>query len=227
MNKSGYSFLILLLFLSSGLFGQNKNTEYIDLDLWTEVTETLPTVNNEKPSYLSDNKIYHRILEDALWIISGMIYGYDISYTPLDLSRKVTENMEVTPIASIIWGDEKLKIIDTWVKNGKFNMQVRYIPNEAQIVRIKLWESNIYPDSSGTGVKSIFSGYQGRVESIKTGIKEALRNYFRIRYTNKPREIDCKILIKNPPYTILDAGGYRSKVTIIIKLIKLLPYSYY
>ncbi len=227
MNKSGYSFLILLLFLSSGLFGQNGNTDYIDLDLWTEVTETLPTVNNENPSYLTDNEIYHRTLEDALWIISGMVYGYEINYTPLDLSRKVAENLEVTPLASIAWGDEKLKIIDTWVKNGKFNMQVRYIPNEAQIVRMKLWASNIYPDSSGTGVESIFSGYEGRVESIKTGIKEALRNYFRIRYANKPREIDCKVLIKNPPYTILNAGGYRSKVTIIIKLIKLLPYSYY
>jgi len=227
MNKSGYSFLILLLFLSSGLFGQNGNTDYIDLDLWTEVTETLPTVNNEKPSYLTDNEIYHRTLEDALWIISGMIYGYEVNYTPIDLSRKVAENLEVNPIASIAWGDDKLKIIDTWVKNGKFNMQVRYFPNEAQTVRMKLWTSNIYPNSSGTGVESIFSGYRGRVESIKTGIKEALRNFFRLRYANKPREINCKVLIKNPPYTTLNAGGYRSRVTITIKLINLLPYSYY
>ncbi len=203
------------------------SNDYIDLDLWTEVTETLPTVNNDNPSYLTDNEIYHRTLEDALWIISGMLYGYTVSYTPLDLSRKVIENLEITPFASIPWGDNKLKIVDTWVKNGKFNMQVRYFPNEAQTVRIKLWTSNIYPNATGTGVESIFSGYKGRVESIKTGIKEALRNYFRIRYPNKPREINCKVLIKNPPYTTMDAGGYRSKVTIIIKLSEIIPYSYY
>ncbi len=227
MNKSGYLFLVLLIFLSSEIFGQEVSNNYIDLDLWTEVTETLPTVNNNNPSYLTDNKIYHRTLEDALWIISGMLYGYTVSYTPLDLSRKVNENLEITPFASIPWGDNKLKIVDTWVKNGKFNMQVRYFPNEAQTVRIKLWTSNIYPNATGTGVESIFSGYKGRVKSIKTGIKEALRNYFRIRYINKPREINCKVLIKNPPYTTLDAGGYRSKVTIIIKLSEIIPYSYY
>ena len=106
-------------------------------------------------------------------------------------------------------------------------MQVRYYPNDAQITRLKLWESNIFPDAEGIGVVSIFFGYQGRVESIKEGIKVAIRNYLRIRDTNKPREITCKVLINAPPYTILDAGGYKSKVKITIKFSKILPYSYY
>ncbi len=199
----------------------------LDLEIWTEVTDTIPALINDENPYLSKNEIYRRTLNDAMWIISGMIYGFNISYTPLDRTREVDEYLEVTPIASIVWGDEKLEVVDTWFRNGKLSMQVRYFLDNSQITRLKLWESNLFPDSEGIGTVSIFSGYQGRIESIKEGIKEALRNYLRLRTTNKPREINCKVLLKAPPYTILDAGGYKSKVGVTIKFSEILPYSFY
>lgn len=219
--------LVLLLFLSPVIYGLSGTDGFIDMDLWTEVSGIIPATDKNKNSYLSDSEIYNRVLEDAAWIISGMIYGYDVIYTPLDLSRNVNEYLEIIPVASILWGDAKLKIIDSWVKNEKFFLQVRYLLDSSQITRRKLWKSNLFPDAEGIGVVSIFSGHQGRVESIKTGIKEALRNYLRIRNTNKPREINCRILLTEPPYTIVDAGGYKSKTKITIKLIEVTPYSYY
>ncbi|MDA3941524.1 MAG: hypothetical protein PF693_19830 [Spirochaetia bacterium] len=199
----------------------------IDLDIWTEVTNIIPAIEDNENAYLDKSEIYRRTLEDALWMISGMIYGFDIKYTPLDLSRHVKEYLEVTPRASIPWGDEKLEVVDTWFKNEKLSMQVRYFLDEAQITRLKLWESNIFPDAEGIGIVSVFSGFQGRIESIKEGIKEALRNYLRIRNTNKPREIICRVLLAEPPYTIMDAGGYKSKVKITIKFSEIIPYAYY
>ena len=219
--------VILLIFSSLDLSAYTAENGIIDLDLWTEVTETIPALDKDENSYLSESEIYRRTLEDAVWIISGMIYGFAVTYTPLDLSRKVDEYLEITPLASIVWGDDKLEVVDTWFRNGKLSMQVRYFPDDTQITRLKLWESNIFPDSEGIGVVSVFSGYQGRVESIKQSIKEAIRNYLRIRNTNKPREINCKVLINEPPYTILDAGGYKSKVKITIKISEIMPYSYY
>ncbi len=222
--------LILALLLFFSVFNVNSYTAedgIIDLDLWTEVTDTIPALGKDENSYLNDSEIYRRTLEDSVWIISGMIYGFSVTYTPLDLSREVSEYLEVTPIASIVWGDDKLEVVDTWFKNEKLSMQVRYYLDNTQITRLKLWESNIFPDAEGIGVVSIFSGYQGRVDSIKEGIKVAIRNYLRIRDTNKPREITCKVLINAPPYTILDAGGYKSKVKITIKFTEIMPYSYY
>ena len=218
---------MLLLILSPVVYGLSGKNSFIELELWTEVTETIPAIGEEKKPYLTDDEISHRVLEDAAWIISGMVYGFDVIYTPLDLARNVDEYLEVTPIASIPWGDEKLEIIDTWVSNGKFSLQVRYFPDDAQITRLKLWESNLFPNAEGIGNVSIFSGYQGRVRSIKTGIKEALRNYLRIRKTNKPREIRCRVLLSEVPYTILDAGGYKSRIKITIKFTEIIPYSYY
>ncbi len=222
-----FAIALMLFFLSQNIFALSGTDDFIDLDLWTEVTETIPVIDEDKKSYLSDDEISTRVLKDAAWIISGMIYGFDIIYTPLDLSRNVDEYLEVTPIASIPWGDKNLEIIDTWAGNGKFSLQVRYFMDEAQITRIELWKSNLFPDAEGMGTVSIFSGHQGRVESIKTGIKEALRNYLRSRITNKPREINCRVLLTQPPYTILDAGGYKSKVNITIKFTEITPYSYY
>jgi len=223
-----YLVLVLLLLVSIlDLSAYNAEDGIIDIDVWTEVTDTIPSLETDEYPYLNKSEIYRRTLEDAVWIISGMIYGFSITYTPLDRTREVKEYLDVSPIASIEWGDDKLEVVDTWFKNEKLSMQVRYFLNESQITRLKLWESNIFPDAEGTGIKSVFSGYQGRVESIKEGIKEALRNYLRIRNTNKPREIICKVLLNKPPYTILDAGGYKSKVNITIKLTEIAPYSYY
>lgn len=230
MNRLRIPFIgtaFLLLLLSPVIYGLSGTDGFIDMDLWTEVSEIIPAIGENKNSYLSDSEISHRVLEDAAWIISGMIYGFDVIYTPLDLSRNVNEYLEIIPVASILWGDAKLKIIDSWVKNEKFFLQVRYLLDSTQITRLKLWKSNLFPDAEGTGVVSIFSGHQGRIESIKTGIKEALRNYLRNRNTNKPREINCRVLLNQPPYTILDAGGYKSKTNITIKLIEVTPYSYY
>ena len=219
--------VLLLFFLSQVIYGQSGKDGFIDLDLWTEITETIPAMDKDKNSYLTDDEISDRVLKDAAWIISGMIYGFDVIYTPLDLSRNVEEYLEVTPVASIPWGDEKLEIIDTWVSNGKFSLQVRYFLDDAQITRVKLWESNLFPDAEGVGIVSIFSGHQGRTGSIITGIKEALRNYLRSRTTNKPREINCRVLLTEPPYTILDAGGYKSRIKITIKFTEIIPYAYY
>lgn len=218
---------LILVFSSLVLNAYSAENNIIDLDLWTEVTDTIPSPEADESPYLEKNEIYRRTLEDAVWIISGMIYGFTVTYTPLDISREVGEYLVVNPIATIAWGDDKLEVVDTWFKNEKLSMQVRYYPDNIQITRLKLWESNIFPDAEGTGVVSIFSGYYGRVESIKEGIKVAIRNYLRIRDTNKPREITCKVLITAPPYTILDAGGYRSKVKITIKFTEIIPYSFY
>jgi len=230
MYRKRFLYLVLLfLFLLSilDLSAYTAKNGIIDLDVWTEVTGTIPSLPKDENPYLNKSEIYRRTLEDAVWIISGMVYGFNVKYTPLDRTREVNEYLDISPIASIVWGDEKLEVIDTWFKNEKLFMQIRYFLNEAQITRLKLWESNIFPDAEGIGIVSVFSGYQGRVESIKEGIKESLRNYLRIRNTNKPREIICKVLFNKPPYTILDAGGYRSKVNITIKFSEIMPYSYY
>ncbi len=219
--------LLLILLSDFSAYGDSGRGNFIELELWTEISETVPAVNEENSNYLSDDELSRRILEDAAWIISGMVYGFDVVYTPLDISRKVDEYLEVSPVASIPWGDESLEITDSWSSNGKLNLQIRYFLNSAQITRKELWKSNIFPDATGTGTVSIFEGYQGRKKSIEEGIKEALRNYLRRRYTNKPREITCRVLINTPPYTILDAGGYKSRVNITIKSAEVIPYSYY
>ena len=230
MYRQRYLYFILVLlfiFSSLDLHAYTTGDDIIDLDIWTEVTDTIPALNKNDNSYLNKSEIYRRTLEDAVWIISGMIYGFNVKYTPLDLSRKVDESLEVIPIASIVWGDKNLEVVDTWFRNEKLSMQVRYFLDDSQVTRLKLWESNIFPDAEGIGVVSAFSGHQNRIESIKAGIKEALRNYLRIRSTNKPREISCRVLLSVPPYTTLDAGGYKSKVKITIKFTEITPYSYY
>lgn len=219
--------IFLLLFSGFNIYAYTAQSGFIDLDIWTEATDIIPSLEVDENPYLNKNEIYRRTLEDAVWIISGMIYGFDVIYTPLDRSREVAESLEVTPIASIPWGDDKLKVIDTWFRNEKLSMQVRYFLNNSQITRLKLWESNIFPDSEGLGIVSIFSGYKGRIESIKSGIKEAIRNYLRLRSSNKPREISCSVLLAESPYTTMDAGGYKSKVKITIKFSAITPYSYY
>ncbi|MCF6335382.1 MAG: hypothetical protein L3J12_06550 [Spirochaetales bacterium] len=230
MNKLPGIFPLILLLINLSefpVYGESGKEEFIEIELWTEISKTVPAANDENSKYLTDNELARRILEDAAWIISGMIYGFDVVYTPKDTARRVEEYLKVSPVASIPWGDKNLEITDSWNSNGKLQMQIRYYLGSGQITRKELWNSNIFPDAEGVGTVSIFEGYQGRKESVKEGIKDALRNYLRLRYTNKPREINARVLINNPPYTILDAGGYKSRVNITIKFTEIVPYAYY
>jgi hypothetical protein len=191
---------------------------------WTELD---PMVDEPRPGPLERREAIERTLEEVRIVLSGMIYGYRLRYVPRDTSRGVAEELSMEPIAEIERGDERLRVLDTRTEEGRFHVRVRYNLADFQQRRRAMWRSNTIPDESGRGSAPLSEGYRGKYLAFREAVKQALRAYLRPRELNKPRSIRAEILYLEPPYVTIDAGGYRAKVRIKIRLKEVLPYSVY
>ena len=176
---------------------------------------------------LSQEEAIRRTLEEARLVISGMIYGFDLRYTPSDRARNVAEELVIEPRARIPAGDRALRVLQVRTSGNKYFVHIRYDLAEHQQRRMQAWGSNTLSSAGGRGTASLQQGYRGKFESFNQAIKNALREYLRPRYKNKPSRIQAAVALKEPPYTVIDAGGYHSKVRIKIDVREVRPYSAY
>jgi len=224
----GFIFFIMvqILFpvLTQPLWSFPGDTDVLTAEFWTELD---PIPQPGEDSGVSEEVAISRTLEEARIVISGMIYGYEVRYTPSDRQRQVPEQLEVVPLAEIPSGDPLLRATNVRTKNNKYYVQVRYDLADFQIRRLRAWNSNMLESSTGEGSAPVHDGYRAKFESFNQGIKNALREYLRKRVGNKPREITARVVLRDPPYSTIDAGGYHSRVNIRIDLREVLPYGAY
>ncbi len=176
---------------------------------------------------LSQDEAIRRTLEEARLVISGMIYGFDLRYTPSDRARNVAEELVIEPRARIPAGDQALRVLQVRTSGNKYFVHIRYDLAEHQQRRMQAWSSNTLSSAGGRGTAPLQQGYRGKFESFNQAIKNALREYLRPRYKNKPSRIQAVVALKEPPYTVIDAGGYHSRVRIKIDVREVRPYSAY
>ncbi len=218
--------IILLLVQSLSVSALSPDSDVIVLTLWTEPGKTPSTVDSSSRT-LSKEEISKAVLEDARWILSGMIYGFEVQYVPSDKNRRVTGRFTAEPVVTLPFGDPALRVFKTWTENGRFFIQIRYTLQDFQQRRLRAWSSNIFPEAGGMGSASLYKGPSGRIDSIKEGIKNALHTYLRVKVKNKPREIDARVILDAPPYITIQAGGYTAKVRIKFALDRIIPYGAY
>ncbi|MFP4619121.1 MAG: hypothetical protein ACLFMZ_09795 [Spirochaetaceae bacterium] len=202
------------------------------MELWTEYTTLIPNLEDGlrqegRLEAFSEDEAIRRVLEEARVVISAMLYGYEVEYTPLDRARGMEERLVVEPIAQIERGDPGLRALDTRAADGRLYVRIRYDLKDHQIRRRNSWKSNTYPSVTASGSVSLSKGPQGKLLSFEEAVKEGLRAYLRPKEYNKPREIVGKVLFLDPPYTRLDAGGYHSKVRMKLKIDEVVPYGAY
>jgi hypothetical protein len=213
--------ICVLLLLSAYIFCIQFDLLYIDV--WCELEPFAGEKDTEYP--LTKKQAALQILEEARFIISGMIYGFNFSYIPQDKKRHVAERFDLSPVARIIPGDTHLKIISTEQQDKMLFTKIEYRPADFQITRRTAWLSNAIPSSEGKGEGDLFKGYHQKITSYEQAIKNAIRNLLRPRYFNKPRRITGQALIEEAPQIFIASGKYVSLVKVKLKIREVLPYT--
>ena len=169
------------------------------------------------PEELEDAKAraVEELLEEVRYLLSGQIYGFTFAYTPSDKARTVEEDFIVEPIARIPRGDGNLRVREADIEEDVLTLLVRYHLDEYQRARIERWMTNTLPSSTGDGSADYFlEGAQGRLEAVRRGIKEAVRNYLRKREFNKPKRIEGKVLLLETPRLFFAGGQYVARIRV-------------
>ncbi|MBN1685112.1 MAG: hypothetical protein JW852_00580 [Spirochaetales bacterium] len=218
-----FVFAVLLFGIPAGMYALDTDP-VLTGDFWVELD---PFVETEGGAQQTDEEAYTRILEEARYVFSGMIYGYTFLYTPSDATRKVDELFTFDPVAQIPWGDPGLSIAETWTEGNLLHAYVRYFPKDHQLRWLRMMQSNIYHNATGRGRASMFAGASGKYEAVAEAAKEAIRAHLRPRIFNKPKEVRGSVVLAEAPYIVIDAGEYEAKVTVRIDVGEIIPYRLY
>ena len=158
------------------------------------------------------------VLEEAVFVYSGMIYGFNFSYTPGDIRRGIDEIFEITPAAVIKAGDPALSARKTRRDGAKTYIQIEYRCVDSQWNWISYWRSSTFPLAGGTAEGSALPGIEGRKEAVSASVKETIRSFMRGRIHNKPRSITGSFVFEEPPVITYMAGLYSASVKIRLEI---------
>lgn len=226
MEKRPLITVIFFLFFLSEIISANSASQIkkIHFPLWAEL-DAYPEL--DEAQNLSAN-IYDypisRIKKIAPLLIEGMVYGWEFSYTPQDNARNVKENLEITEIVPSDFFLQHITFSSVWLENERMNCWVTFERNESQIQYYNLWASIKNPVIHGRGYGKLSDGFDGIKNAAEESLKNAIREHFRAIIKNKPKQINGKVLIKEPPTLGIDAGKYVINLDFFLEYDKIVEY---
>lgn len=226
MEKRRITFFLLFIIFSTGLILGNSPSQIrkIHFSLWAEL-DAYPELEQAQDlsSGIYDYSV-SRIRQTAPFLIEGMVYGWEFSYTPQDNARGVEENLEITEIVQSAYFLNNITFSSVWFENERMNCWVTFERNESQIQNYNLWASIKNSVIHGRGYGKLSDGFDGIKNAAAEALKNAVREHFRAIIKNKPKQINGKVLIKEPPILGIDAGKYVINLDFFLECDKIIEY---
>ncbi len=197
-------------------------TDLLWVHPWCELEPFVRVGADEYP--LPRDTAARRVLEEGRILFSAMVYGYTFVYTPSDAARRVAEVFELTPVAEIPWGSERLRVGETGVEENRLSSRLSYSLSQAEMLRRASWSSGALPLSTGSGQGNLFKGYTEKITALQNAMKEAVRDHLRTRVLNKPREVRGDVVLWEDPRTIVRAGVYVTTAKVKLRVREIVPY---
>lgn len=220
--------IIISIFLISSLYAQTPSIiKNIRIPLWAEL-DAYPGLEDAQNT---DAGVYDypikSIREVGPFLITGMVYGWNFVYTPSDKARGVEEFFEVTEVQSLNPYKDLINYAYPWIQNNRLNCWCEYTRDDFQVQNYKLWSSIQNPTIHGRGYGDLAKGFDGLKDAANDALKNAVREYFRIKYKNKPKEIRGAVLIREIPVIGIDAGRYVINLDFFLECGKIVEYKVY
>lgn len=177
----------------------------------------------------SQNGVYSlpisHLRQSIPYILEGILYGWNFTYTPSDKLRGVEEFFDFQPINTVKIGDPCISFSGYKVDESFFSCWISYDRTDEMMLYRKHWQSIYHPQIRGTGTASIYDGEEGFKASYAEAAKNALRSYARGIVKNKPKEITGKVLLSEAPLMSIRNGKYVVQLEFLLEIDEILPYS--
>lgn len=216
-------FLFLFVFFCSAEIPDFK--ENIQIHVWAELDaypELKEAQNTEAGIF--DYSI-SRIKEVAPFLINGMVYGWNFTYTPSDKLRGVKEFFEIEPINEINTDENPIIYENPWIQDNLINIWAKYNRTTNEIFSYKAWNAINIKKTQGTGNASIKLGFSGISEATKNAVRDGIRNFYRPIIKNKPKEISGKLIIRKEPKIGITQGQYSVKLDFFLETDRIIKYT--
>ena len=242
---------LFVIFGANILFAQTPSIiEHIRFSIWAE-RDAYPGTEAAKEDAQAGEFDYPiaRIKEIVPFLMEGLVYGWNFSYTPSDKTRGVEEYMEITPVRADAVPEPNsvvpepnsvvpepvegptsqpsfdIKYSSVWLEDNRFNCWVDYTRTPHEIQTYNLWASIQNPTIQGRGFGRLELGFEGIKEAAQDALKNAVRDYYRNTIKNKPKEITGRVLLRKTPMIGIDSGRYVIKLDFFLECGTILEYT--
>lgn len=224
------AFLFLTLFSLQAQTFQPRISDILEGTLWAPFDPPIwdhPEISIER---IGDDAFIARVmLEIARRSLSLMIFGGELTYVPYDRSRGVAEDVRLTKLGEIPWGDSNLTILTTFIDRPNNSVQTtfRYFLRPEQLWRLQPWRSGSLVSAAGAGSVPWLWDAEVYSRGIEQAIKETVREWLRARHFNKPREIKVRFILREVPNFQINAGQLVTRVKIMMLPPEVRDYEYF
>lgn len=207
-----------------GVPAQTTDDSILVLEVWSEL-DPIVADGGERP--VPREVAIERLLDEAVFVLSGMVYGFRFNYVPAAPSRGVEEVFDLEPYATIVRGDPRLEVFQTWVEADRLYARITYELDAEQEGWYRGWASAANPRSRGAGTAPFIRGPVVKPEATRDAIRVAIRNHARTLELNRPRLIDGAVLIADAPRVIVREGSYEATVRVVLQIDTIERYELY
>jgi hypothetical protein len=168
-----------------------------------------------------------RILDEAAWAFSGVVYGFEYSYTPYDKTRGLEERFELSALGSI--GPESLTLKGGAKARSDYEIRtyVEYAPDEPQADLMETYKREPWKSSQGIGRADVLRGVDGRGEAYRDALRAAVRAFLQGLEPNKPRLAKGRVAFERPPSLSVADGYYVVQARVRVMSTEVIPYALY
>ncbi|MFW6288276.1 MAG: hypothetical protein ACOC2Q_00680 [Spirochaetota bacterium] len=216
--------IIVLPGSPASVAAQVPDVPILVIELWSEL-DPIVADGGERP--IPREVAIERLLDEAVFVLSGMIYGFRFVYAPSDPTRRVAEQFELDPYAEIVRGDPRLEVLQTWVEESRLYARIFYTLDEQQAGWYRGWTSAANASASGTGKSPFIAGPGAKPGATRDAIRMAIRNHARGLEFNRPRRISGAVLVADAPRSVVRDGNYETRIAVLLQIDSITRYENY
>jgi hypothetical protein len=198
--------------------------ELLRAEFWADI-EPVAGVGEEWP--VTPGEARSRILAEAAWVFSGMIWGFDFRYTPYDKARAIGERFEIAPIQSLAPSALRLAPGARASPPDALYSFAEYRPDAGMVSLMGDYANDPWKGTQGIGKADMSLGVKGRRAAYEDALRAAVRSLLQGREPNKPRLATGRVVFDRPPTMAIIGGYYTAQVRARAMVTELIRYQVY
>lgn len=205
-------FLLLLLISAFPLAAHG----FLQAQYWSELEPFVAP--EEGPAPFDRDDALRRALDFARRVFSGMLYGYEVGYTPAAPDRGVARRHTVLPRLEVPWGDSALSVVDSRTTENRIILNLRYDLSSQQARYRDAYTGAGMPRADGAGRASILGGPEAKITALELAVVDAVHNHARSKYRSRPAHVSARVLLQDPPRLTMRDGYYHVQLRALVEL---------
>jgi hypothetical protein len=188
-------------------------------------------IDEEYP--LDTETVRRRALEEAAMFYSAMIYGWSFQYDIGERARGIAEELELTPLGTIPFGDPGLRATDAEVRDLRLRLWTDYRLTGAQQRRMRMWRSGTVRSAQAVGYgplggpKRMDDWMSIRRAGLEDAARAAIRGLLRGSERNRPKDAAGFICLAEFPRYFMDSGRWAAAARFRVEITEIIPFAAY